>query len=215
MMRSVLAGLLLALVLVVPPASAQWGGEQQVAVLERDLIGIPVYGTGTGRIGAVADLVVDADNRVSAVVVELFGPTGARGLDPHRAHVPVPWAWVESQVGSPTIVVPWTREDLAWLRQEGRVAETPRADLGGFRTSWLDGAAADFAAGGTFGTVEGFIFAPNGQVARIVVRRADGGQFSEIPREHIRVQGEPPRVVIQMTRPEVLALERYARKIGN
>lgn len=211
-MRSCFLVLALASILMIPPALAQRGGtldltrEQQVAVWERDLIGIPVYGDETGRIGTVDDLVVDENNRVRAVVVGITGVAGAR-----LAHVPVPWAWVEPQIGLPTIVLPWSRGDLAWLRQEGDAGETPGAGLGGYRTSWLDGTEAEIAAGGTFGTVEGFIFAPNGQVERIVVRRADGGPFYEIPREHIRVQGEPPRVVIELTRPEVLALERTTR----
>lgn len=203
MMRSALMAVMLAAMCAALPASAQRGGavdrEQQIALWERDLIGKPVYGEGTGKIGVVDDLIVGPDTRVSAVVVGIAGP----------AHIPVPWAWVEPQIGQPTIVLPWTREDLAWLREEGRGADTGDAGLGGYRTSWLDGADAVIANGGTFGTVEGFVFSPDGQVARIVVRRADGGPIYEIPRGHIRLQGDPPQVVIEMTRPEVLALERY------
>ena len=173
---------------------------ERVAFWRRDLVGKPVHGENTGEIGEVVDLVVGADNRIAGVVVAV---EGLGGVD--AARVPVPWEWVDHQIGLPTVVLPWTRADVDWLLAEGD--RTASADVGGWKTSWLDGADAEFAAGGVFGTVEGFVFNPGGEVEAIVVRRADGGNFYEVPREWIRVEQEPERVVIIAPAPQVLALQ--------
>lgn len=84
-----------------PPSSPA-----QIDAWRADLVGKAAFGPEGGRIGTVAELSVSLDDRVTAAVVEL--PSGAR--------LPVPWKWVESQVGRSTVVVPWSAADIAWLQ---------------------------------------------------------------------------------------------------
>ncbi|MEW5727851.1 MAG: peptidoglycan-binding protein [Pseudomonadota bacterium] len=172
----------------------------RIEVWRRDLVGKQVYGEDTGEVGEVVDLIVGADNRISGVVVAV---EGLGGVD--VARVPVPWEWVDHQIGRPTVVLPWSRADVEWLLAEG--SGMAAADVGGWKTSWLDGTEAELAAGGVFGTVEGFVFNRIGEVESIVVRRAEGGRFYEVPRRWVRVEQEPVRVVITAPAPQVLALQ--------
>lgn len=109
------------------------GNPVQLSEISRMLVGKPVHGAGTGRIGVISGVVVGAGNRVTNVTVQVDA-----GLDPDRAHLPMPYAWIANQLDRPTLVVPWDPAMVAWLTEPGRsrraiaVAPPPAAERAAF-----------------------------------------------------------------------------------
>lgn len=87
----------------------------QVEELRRAVVGKPVYGYRTGRVGEVVSLATDGRGQPSAIVVRLDP-----AVDPHQSHLPVLWRWMAVQADSPTFVVPWSAAQLRWLVGGGR-----------------------------------------------------------------------------------------------
>jgi hypothetical protein len=88
-----------------PPAQAITPRQARAA------IGRPVYGTagGDARIGRVVDVVTAADGSISALAVAVEKDGG------ETARLSVPWSWVRTQIGNPTIMLPWSRAEVDWL----------------------------------------------------------------------------------------------------
>lgn len=110
--------------------------------LRRQLLGKPVYGAGGGRLGVVSDLVIGADRRITNVVVQIDAE-----LDPDRANLALPWAWVSAQLDAPTLVVPWNSAMVAWLTEPGRsrrtVVDVVAPPAQAQREAWQQQAAAE------------------------------------------------------------------------
>jgi len=120
-----------------PPPPPQPAGAIPLADLRRKLIGKPVHGAGTARIGIVNDVVVGADNRISTITIQVD-----RALDPDRASLPVPWAWVHAQLDQPILVVPWDPGLVAWLTEPGRSRRPAAVPPPEERAAWESAAAA-------------------------------------------------------------------------
>ncbi|HLO76035.1 MAG TPA: hypothetical protein VK196_06220 [Magnetospirillum sp.] len=102
----------LSLLLLPSPASAQSDATAQNDRVRQDLMGKPVYGAGSGRIGEVSGLALSLDQSIASVVVTID-----ERVNPNRPHLSVPWSWVRPQLGNPTVMVPWDATTVAWATQ--------------------------------------------------------------------------------------------------
>lgn len=108
---------------IVPPPqagpAAMPSTPQEQDQLRDLLVGKPVHGIASGRIGQVSDIVVGADQRVTNVVIQVDA-----ALDPDRANLAAPWTWIRSQLDAPILVVPWNPGVVSWLTAPGRSRQT-------------------------------------------------------------------------------------------
>lgn len=103
-----------------PPPPPPEATAAQVEDLRRMVVGRPVYGYRTGRVGEVVSLATNGRGQPSAVVVRLDP-----AVDPDRGYLPVLWRWVAAQAEHPTFVVPWSAAQLRWLVGGGKAAAQP------------------------------------------------------------------------------------------
>lgn len=98
-----------------PPPPAPIIDPAEVPGLEQAVIGRPVHGFGTGRLGEVVSLAVNGRGQPTAIVVRLDA-----GIDPARGHLPVPWRVAAAQIDQPTLVVPWSVGQVRWFVGEAQ-----------------------------------------------------------------------------------------------
>ncbi len=142
------------------------------------LTGLEVRDADDETIGEVRDVIVDADERASALALELGGV-----LDAGAARVRLPWADIESvdAIGSlQYVVVPASDADLEGLgepevRLRGREWRT--SDLIGDTVVLVDSPA------GERGTVDDVLFGPDGRLEAVVASGVPGtdGEQAEYP----------------------------------
>ncbi|MDA8231550.1 MAG: peptidoglycan-binding protein [Magnetospirillum sp.] len=158
--------------------------------------GKPVAGPRGGIVGHVQEVTVDRSGAVADVIVVLEAAGGHPAL-----RVPLPWEWVAAQIGRSVLLIPWNREDLEWLAS-GTGAPPP--SLAGRKPSWLDGAPVVAADGTPIGTVAGFVFAADGQVAAIMVATGRGEEIA-VSRAEVRVvqQSGVNRLIVDSGRGDV------------
>jgi hypothetical protein len=93
-----------------PPPSPPELAADQIEELRRSVVGKPVYGYRTGKIGEVVSLATDGRGQPSAIVVRLDP-----AVDPRQGFLPVLWRWMAVQADMPTFVVPWSAAQVRWL----------------------------------------------------------------------------------------------------
>ncbi|CAA7613625.1 PRC-barrel domain-containing protein [Magnetospirillum sp. UT-4] len=79
------------------------------------VVGMAVYGTRSGRIGTVIEVVRGADGQPVAAIIGLDP-----AIDPDGRALPLAWDNVRGQAGRATLIAPWTAAAVRWLvRREG------------------------------------------------------------------------------------------------
>jgi sporulation protein YlmC with PRC-barrel domain len=141
----------------------------------RQIAGQRVTGRDGADLGTVRDLVVDADGRLAALVVEGGGIPGVPD-----AVYRVPWSGVDTTPGREGVAVAVSRAELPTLGlfpgSEG-VATLPRE----FRASEVVGDYARLQTGYGFGVVTDVVFGSDGRMLAVLVSRdaaAGGGAYA-------------------------------------
>lgn len=141
----------------------------------RQLIGQKVLTAGDGReLGAVRDIVVDADGRISALIVE----GGASGI-PEAVHR-IPWSQVDLTPDRDGIAVrlgSGPRPEYTLFPGPEGVPTLPRE----FRVSELVGDYARLQTGRGYGHVTDAVFTRDGRVMAVLIARdatAGGGTYA-------------------------------------
>lgn len=102
----------------VQPPPAPPADPATIKAWEQAVLGKPVYGYRTGRLGQVVSLAVNGRGQPAAVVVRLDP-----GIDPRQSNLPVLWTWVRGQAEAPTLVLPWSAAQVRWLVRERSLPE--------------------------------------------------------------------------------------------
>lgn len=95
---------------IAPPSPSPPAAPETVEAWERAVVGKPVHGYRTGRLGVVASLATNGRGQPAAIVVRLDPE-----IDSDQANVPVLWTWVRGQIGAATLVLPWSATQVQWL----------------------------------------------------------------------------------------------------
>ena len=141
----------------------------------RQLIGEKVTGKDGNEIGAVRDLVIDADGRLAALIVEGGGVLGIP-----EAVYRIPWANVDRTPGHAGIRVDLSsgeRPQYGLFPGSEGVPTLPRE----FRVTEVIGDYARLQSGYGYGTVSDVVFSPDGRMIAVLVSRdtpGGGGTFA-------------------------------------
>lgn len=131
------------------------------------LIGADLLGLRGDELGAVRDLVVGADGRIQAAVVEASGMLGLG-----TAEFLAPWSEVEAGPDPDTIIIQAIDTDVPDLIRNS--AKAGRGS-GTWRAGGLIGRPVHLSQRSAFGTVNDLVFDQEGALLAIVVAPEEGG----------------------------------------
>jgi uncharacterized protein YrrD len=147
----------------IKPVSAE---ELYTGFRANDLIGQNVYGTNGNEIGEVQDLIVGADGRLKAAVIE-----GGGFLDIGDATFRVPFDQLDLTAGREGIVAKNLTEDKAASYGLYDLPEAVATGPREYRVSELKGDYARLRFGQAFGVVRDMVFDRQGKVTAVLVNR--------------------------------------------